>query len=93
MFKTTPTGRMACARILQDLQQRSLRKFAVLSGDSGFGRAMRYRCIALAEPFGLEVVEDQVYKSRTRRYFLGLKRTFDNPAPLSVPWRGDARLS
>jgi len=79
VFKTAPTGRMACARILQDLKHRGLRKFAVLSGDGGFGRAMRNHCIALAEPFGLEVVEDQVYKSRTRRYLLGLKRIFDNP--------------
>ena len=35
VFKTPPTGRMACARILQDLKNRRITKFALLSGDGG----------------------------------------------------------
>lgn len=78
VFKTPPTGRMACARILQDLKNRRITKFALLSGDGGFGRTMRNHCVNLAEPFGLKVVEDQVYKSRSRRFFVGLKRIHEN---------------
>jgi len=84
VFKAAQTDRLACAKILQDMQKRAIKKIAILSGNGGYGRSMRGHCMGLAKPFGIEVVADEVYKSRTRRVVDQLKRIRANSAVEAV---------
>ena len=41
VFKASPTDRIACAKILQDMQKRGISKIALITGDSGFALSMK----------------------------------------------------
>ena len=74
VFKTSPTERLACAKILADIAKRGITKIALLSGDDGFGRSMSQHCRNLAGPSGIVIVADEVYRSRTRRVSRQMQR-------------------
>ena len=74
VFKTLPTDRIACAKILQDMQKRSLSKIALITGDSGFALSMKEQCASMAEYYGVTFVGSQMYPSQTRRIVEPLQR-------------------
>ena len=78
VFKSSPTERLACAKILADIAKRGIKNIALLSGDDGFGSAMAGHCRQLAEPMGIKIVADEVYRSRTRRVLRQMQRIQDN---------------
>lgn len=67
VFKTSPTDRIACAKILRDLKSRDLLKIAIVSGDSGFAVSMKEQCVTLAPDYGVNIIASQTYPSQTRR--------------------------
>ena len=61
VFKIVATDRMACQRIMQDLQKRELKNLALISGSGGFGKSMRKQCKEVAPNFGIKIVADETY--------------------------------
>ena len=78
VFKSSPTERLACAKILADIAKRGIKNIALLSGDDGFGSAMAGHCRQLAGPMGIKIVADEVYRSHTRRVLRQMQRIQDN---------------
>ena len=74
VFKTSQTDRMACGKILSDMKKRGIHLLGVISGDGGFGRAMRVHCLDIAKSLGIRVVADEVYRAQSRRVVEQLKR-------------------
>ncbi|MFN3844550.1 MAG: ABC transporter substrate-binding protein [Paracoccaceae bacterium] len=60
-FKTPHTDRMACQKIFEDMQKRSLTKIGMISGTDGFGASMEAQCKAVAPDFGIEIVATETY--------------------------------
>jgi branched-chain amino acid transport system substrate-binding protein len=67
VFKTSPTDRIACAKILQDIQRRGISKIALITGDSGFALSMKEQCASMTDYYGMTIVGSQMYPSQTRR--------------------------
>lgn len=61
IFKIVATDRMACQRIMQDLQARKLTNLALISGSGGFGKSMRKQCKEVAPDYGIKIVADETY--------------------------------
>ncbi len=61
VFKVAATDRMACMKIMQDLNRRNLTNLALISGNGGFGKSMRKECKAIAPNFGIKIVADETY--------------------------------
>ena len=61
VFKIVATDRMACERIMQDLQKRKLTNLALISGSGGFGKSMRKQCKEVAPTYGIKIVADETY--------------------------------
>jgi len=74
VFKASPTDRIACAKILQDMQRRGISKIALITGDSGFAMSMKEQCASMTEHYGLTIVGSQMYPSQTRRVVEPLQR-------------------
>ena len=74
VFKSSPTERLACAKILADIVKRDIKSIALLSGDDGFGTAMAGHCRQLAGPMGVTIIADEVYRSPTRRVSRQMQR-------------------
>ena len=64
VFKIVATDRMACQRIMQDLQKRDLKNLALISGSGGFGKSMRKQCKDVAKDYGVTIVADETYGSK-----------------------------
>lgn len=64
VFKIVATDRMACQRIMQDLQKRELKNLALISGSGGFGKSMRKQCKDVASDYGIKIVADETYGSK-----------------------------
>ena len=74
VFKTSPTDRIACAKILQDIQRRGISKIALITGDSGFALSMKEQCASMTDYYGMTIVGSQMYPSQTRRVAEPLQR-------------------
>lgn len=61
VFKTPHSDRMVAERILQDMQERGLKRIALLYETSGFGQSGRKEVMAAAERFGITVVGEESY--------------------------------
>ena len=64
VFKIVATDRMACQRIMQDLQKRELKNLALISGSGGFGKSMRKQCKDVASDYGVSIVADETYGAK-----------------------------
>ena len=64
VFKIVATDRMACQRIMQDLEHRKLKNLALISGSGGFGKSMRKQCKDVASDYGITIVADETYGSK-----------------------------
>ena len=61
IFKIVATDRMACQKVMQDLNKRGLKNLALISGNGGFGKSMRKQCKDVAGDFGINIVADETY--------------------------------
>ena len=61
VFKIVATDRMACEKVMQDLNKRNLTNLALISGSGGFGKSMRKQCKQVAPSFGIKIVADETY--------------------------------
>jgi len=64
VFKIVATDRMACQRIMQDIQKRELKNLALISGSGGFGKSMRKQCKDVAADYGISIVADETYGAK-----------------------------
>ncbi len=67
VFKTSPTDRIACAKILEDMKRRGIARIAMISGDSGFAVSMAEQCTTQAANYGISIIVNTTYPSQTRR--------------------------
>jgi branched-chain amino acid transport system substrate-binding protein len=61
VFKIVATDRMACQKVMQDLNKRGLKNLALISGSGGFGKSMRKQCKDVAPSYGINIVADETY--------------------------------
>jgi len=61
VFKVVATDRMACQKVMQDLNKRGLSNLALISGSGGFGKSMRKQCKDVAKDFNINIVADETY--------------------------------
>ena len=61
VFKIVATDRMACEKVMEDLNKRNLTNLALISGGGGFGKSMRKQCKEVAPNFGVKIVADETY--------------------------------
>jgi branched-chain amino acid transport system substrate-binding protein len=61
VFKIVATDRMACQRLMQDMQEKGIKNLAMISGTGGFGKSMRGQCIDVAPTYGITIVADETY--------------------------------
>lgn len=64
VFKIVATDRMACKKVMQDLNKRNLTNLALISGGGGFGKSMRKQCKEVAPDFGIKIVADETYGAK-----------------------------
>jgi len=61
VFKIVATDRMACQKVMQDLNKKKLTNLALISGSGGFGKSMRKQCKDVAGDYGIKIVADETY--------------------------------
>jgi len=61
VFKIAATDRMACKKVMEDMNKRNLTNLALISGSGGFGKSMRKQCKEVAPSFGIKIVADETY--------------------------------
>ena len=61
VFKMVATDKMACQKVMQDLNKRHLTNLALISGSGGFGKSMRKQCKGVAKDFNINIVADETY--------------------------------
>jgi len=61
VFKIVATDRMACQKVMQDLNKRGLKNLALISGSGGFGKSMRKQCKDVAKDYHINIVADETY--------------------------------
>ncbi len=61
VFKMVATDRMACQKVMQDLNTRGLTNLALISGSGGFGKSMRKQCKDVAKDYKINIVADETY--------------------------------
>jgi branched-chain amino acid transport system substrate-binding protein len=64
VFKVPHTDRMAAEKNLQDMKARGFTKVAMLSEDSGSGKAGREQVLAAAPSYGVKIVADEIYGAK-----------------------------
>jgi branched-chain amino acid transport system substrate-binding protein len=61
VFKIVATDRMACQKVMQNLNKRGLKNLALISGSGGFGKSMRKQCKDVAKGYKINIVADETY--------------------------------
>jgi len=61
VFKVPATDKMAAERVFAHIKSQALKKLAILSETSGFGKSGRAAAVEVAKNLGLEVVADESY--------------------------------
>ncbi len=64
VFKIVATDRMACEKVMQDLNTRGLTNLALISGSGGFGKSMREQCLDVASDYKINIVADEIYGAK-----------------------------
>lgn len=66
VFKTAPSDSYAAQQIFMTMQEKGIKKIAVLAGNDGFGKAGKEQLAKNAVDFGITIVAEEVYdKSAT----------------------------
>ncbi|CAG36923.1 ABC transporter substrate-binding protein [Desulfotalea psychrophila] len=61
VFKTAPSDGLAVEKIFIYMQKKGIKKIALLSGNTGFGKAGKRQILKRAKKYGIEVVSSEVY--------------------------------
>ncbi len=61
VFKMVATDRMACQKVMADLNKKGINNLALISGSGGFGKSMRKQCKDVAPSYGINIVADETY--------------------------------
>jgi len=64
VFKTAPSDSMAARKIFTAMQSMDIEKIAVLTGNTGFGKAGKKQITDIAPQYGIEIVEAEVYDKK-----------------------------
>ncbi len=84
VFKASPTDRIACAKILEDMKRRGIARIGMISGDSGFAVSMSEQCVTQAQNYRISIIVRQTYPSQTRRINEQLSRIQSVPEVQAV---------
>ncbi|MBU4261506.1 MAG: ABC transporter substrate-binding protein [Proteobacteria bacterium] len=61
VFKTAPTDSFAARRIFETMKEMSITSIAVLTGNTGFGKAGKDQMVKIAPEYGIKIVENETY--------------------------------
>lgn len=87
VFKIPHTDRMAAEKNLQDMKARGITKVAMLSEDSGSGKAGREQVLAAAPNYGIKIVADEIYGAKDTDTTAQLTKIRGNPeAQALIVW-------
>ena len=64
VFKTAPSDSLAARKIFTAMQNMDIEKIAVLTGNTGFGKAGKKQITDIAPQYGIEIVEAEVYDKK-----------------------------
>jgi len=84
VFKIVATDRMACQKVMQDLNKRGLKNLALISGSGGFGKSMRKQCKDVAPSYGVNIVADETYGKKDSDMTTQLLKIKNNPKVQAV---------
>jgi branched-chain amino acid transport system substrate-binding protein len=84
VFKIVATDRMACQKVMQDLNKRGLKNLALISGSGGFGKSMRKQCKDVAKDYGINIVADETYGKKDTDMTTQLLKIKNNPKVQAV---------
>ncbi|WP_076858411.1 ABC transporter substrate-binding protein [Bradyrhizobium mercantei] len=79
VFKVPHSDRMAAEKVFVDLKRRGLTKVALLSEDSGFGKAGRDQILNAAPAYGIQIVADEIYGAKDTDTTVQLTKIRGNP--------------
>ena len=64
VFKTAPSDSLAARKIFETMNRLNISKVAVLTGNTGFGKAGKKQIMKIAPEYGIELVESEVYDKK-----------------------------
>jgi branched-chain amino acid transport system substrate-binding protein len=84
VFKTAPSDSLAVRRIFMTMQERGIGKIAVLTGNTGFGKAGKAQLTELAPEYGIEIVASEVYDKKATDLTAIVAKLKANPSVQAV---------
>lgn len=79
VFKTAPSDSLAARRIFMTMNEMSISKIAVLTGNTGFGKAGKAQLTKIAPEYGIEIVESQTYDKKATDLTALVAKVKSNP--------------
>lgn len=64
VFKTAPSDSLAARKIFETMNQMGISKVAVLTGNTGFGKAGKKQISKIAPEYGIQLLESEVYDKK-----------------------------
>jgi branched-chain amino acid transport system substrate-binding protein len=64
VFKTAPSDSLAARKIFMTMNDMGINKIAVLTGNTGFGKAGKKQITQIAPEYGIEIVASEVYDKK-----------------------------
>ncbi len=61
VFKTAPTDSFAAQQIFMTMQKMSISRIAIVTGNTGFGKAGKDQMVKIAPDYGITIVENETY--------------------------------
>lgn len=79
VFKASATDRHAAERVFMDMQEKSIKKIALLSETSGFGQSGKEQSNNVVDKYGIEIIMHESYDSDDTDVTPQLARIKNNP--------------
>lgn len=79
VFKTAPSDSLAARRIFMTMNEMSISKIAILTGNTGFGKAGKGQLTKIAPEYGIEIVESQTYDKKATDLSALVAKVKSNP--------------
>ena len=64
VFKTAPSDSLAARKIFMTMKDMGISKIAVLTGNTGFGKAGKKQITEIAPEYGIEIISSEVYDKK-----------------------------